>query len=106
MPVKRRASKARRELDSQHIECLMYGPDVGLLNGCGYDDDALGGSVYNMDDAGREIVIERMREDWERHSALIWEAWNARDAHALYCAKTFYRNPKQPWAATEFGDDA
>ena len=104
MPVKRRLRKSRRNLDGMTLQDLFYGPGTCLFNGEGYLGPFGDGFFHDKPKAVQANVLAEMRDDWERHSATIMAAWNARTDHDLYIAREYHGAPKLPWAATEFGD--
>lgn len=95
MPIKRRRDKSR-SLDQFKIRELHRGPGSCLLAGCGYWE---GDFYHRLDDEMQAMVRLDMREDWERHSATILQAFEDRTEHERYCDKGL----KEPWALTEFG---
>ena len=94
MPTKRRIGKTRGLSDGK-IEELLRGPGTHLLAGCGY---WAGAFFWNLPADGQVQVLAEMRDDWERHSAVILAAWQNRSA--------LPSDPAEPWALTEFGTHA
>lgn len=103
MPIKRRRDKSR-SIDSQKMEDLFYGPGTCLFNGCGYLGDHGDGNFADKDSEVQSIILETMREDWERFSGKILLAWADRSEHDMDIAKRFHGEPAEPWAQTEFGE--
>ena len=100
MPTKRRKAKVR-QLDELDVDELMYGPGACLLNGCGYMP---ANQLWrDIPESERAAILSEMRADWQRHHATVWQHWNARDQHALWCAKEQHGDPAEPWAEREFG---
>lgn len=102
MPVKRRIEKARRQLDSEDLEDLFYGPGSALLEG--YCSAMTSSHFEALSATDQALVVDAMREDWERHGAAVLEAWRLRTPHDLYLAREYYGDPTEPWAQREFGD--
>ena len=95
MPIKRRRDKSRT-LDTFKIRELHRGPGSCLLAGCGYWE----GDFYDrLDEEQQAMVRLDMREDWERHSAAILQAFEDRTEHEIYLDGDL----AEPWALTEFG---
>lgn len=79
MPIKRRTMK-RRDIDEMKLAELIEGPGTCLLAGAGYylahhGPEAVageaGGFFWELSPRGQEIVLNRMRADWERLHATI-----------------------------------
>ena len=103
MPVKRRRNKGH-SLDEMHIEDLFYGPGTCLFNGAGYLGDHGDGNLLDKKPEVQAIILETMRDDWERFSGKILTAWAERSEQDLDIAKRFHGDPAAPWALTEFGE--
>lgn len=103
MPMKRRLGKARRDLDHMTLQDLFYGPGTCLFNGEGYLGSFGDGLFRDKSATVQAAVIDEMRHDWERHSAAIMSAWDARTDHEIQIARK-YHSAGLPWAAVEFGD--
>lgn len=103
MPVKRRLNKAY-SIDDMHFEDLFYGPGTCLFNGCGYLGDHGDGNLTDKTPEVQAIIMQTMREDWQRFQAKIMAAWAARTEHDIDIAKRFHGDPAEPWAQIEFGD--
>ena len=79
MPIKRRTLK-RRVFDELKLAELIDGPGTCLLAGYGYylahsGPEAVAGEVggffWELTPRGQEIVLERMRADWEQHHSTV-----------------------------------
>ena len=103
MPVKRRHNKAH-SIDDMHVEDLFYGPGTCLLNGCGYLGEHGDGRFSDKTPEVQAIILQTMRNDWERHGLKVMAAWDARTPHDLYIAGEYHGNAAKPWALTEFGE--
>lgn len=99
MPIKRRVDKSRT-LDRSKIREMHHGPGTCLLAGCGYWE---GDFWHRLGDGLRERIVRRMRDDWERHSATVLQAWEDRDEHDRWIDAEHYDDLQEPWALTEFG---
>ena len=103
MPIKRRLSKST-QLEDFRMEDLFYGPGTCLFNGLGYLGDHGDGNFRDKTPEVQAIVMESMRDDWERFNAKIMTAWDSRTEHDIEMAKRFHDGPAEPWASTEFGE--
>ena len=103
MPIKRRAAKARKQLDGLDISDLLYGPGTCLFNGCGYLGDYGDWPFETKSDEVKQAVLTAMREDWERNRETVLAAWNSRSPHERYIAREYHGDPAEPWALTQFG---
>ena len=104
MPVKRRAAKAKRQLNTQDVEDLLYGPGTCLFNGEGYMGPYDDARFEEVSPEVQAAVLAAMREDWERQWSLVMDTWRNRSPHDIWCAKNHYGNPPEPWALTQFGE--
>lgn len=103
MPVKRRNAKGRAQLDHEEMLDHFYGPGTALLAGLGYCWQVCGKSIWpHMNAKQRRQAVDLMRADWERHARAIRQAWDDRDAHALYLAREHHGDPARPWSETQF----
>jgi hypothetical protein len=102
MPVKRRLSKSRKELDNTDLEDLFYGPGTCLFNGAGYLGAHNDGFWRDKSPDVQAAVLAEMREDWERHRSTILTAWQSRSPHDLYIAREYHGDPAEPWAQQQF----
>lgn len=101
MPVKRRLAKARREIDTEDMEDLFYGPGTALLEG--YADRRGNCRFEELPSDAQADVLAEMQTDWRRHREAILAAWEARDSHERYLSCQFFGDPAEPWAQREFG---
>lgn len=104
MPVKRRRDKARKQLDTMDMQDLFYGPGTCLFNGEGYLGPHGDGRWNDKPEDVKAAVLEAMRQDWHRHSAVVLEAWQNRTPHDHYIAEQFHGGPAEPWALQTFGE--
>lgn len=97
MPVKKRIAKGR-DIDDFKLDELIEGPGTCLLAGGGYYlphsgpgavAGEAGGFFWELSPRGQEIVLERMRADWERLYPTVLAMADA-----------------EPWAARQFGNPA
>ena len=103
MPVKRRAAKARRQIDDMDLQELFYGPGSCLINCTGYLGPYGDGKFADKSEAIQAEVLDTMRADWERHCEAVMDAWRARTPHDLYIDRTYHGDPAEPWALQQFG---
>ncbi|WP_448658299.1 hypothetical protein ACPVPU_12620 [Sphingomonas sp. CJ99] len=103
MPVKRRAGKARKQLDSEELDDHFHGPGSALINGCGYCGQFASSDHWNqLSPEEQATVVAAMRADWERCRAQIMDAWDNRTEHERWCSEHHHGNPDRPWSQREF----
>ncbi len=103
MPVKRRNTKSRKQLDELDIQDHFYGPGTCLFNGCGYLGPHGDGFWREKSPEVQAAVLAEMRADWERCYPQVLAAWERRTPHDLYIAREYHNDPDEPWSLEEFG---